>query len=394
MAGRAGSTLQRQTLPTQEVRRLDPSPGLVTHRLARLPYQSPLRYPGAKSRLAPTIGRLVVSARRSPAVGSVIDLFVEPFAGGASVSLRLVTEGIVERVLLADADPLVASFWQVACEDTDWLIDRAMVEHKLFVAKGGDEAVDRWDYWRLWTPSLQMNPQTVRRELAMKCLFLNRTSFSGILHGSAGPIGGRTQDSVDGIGCRWNPDGIAERIGLIGELYRTGRIVDVWCRDWRDTLDTIPEVYPQLIPKRVIAYLDPPYIEKAPKLYRSSFHPQRTHPRASVEALTWSNHRAHFFLAEHLTRRMPFRWILSYDHHPSVLTDPLLYARNWTCPSEDDRLLGAQRWPISKRVVTIRHTAAARARGNAQELLLTTLPASRVPVDDTLRMPDEVYPVQ
>lgn len=34
-----------------------------------------------------------------------------------SVSLRLVGAGAVERVLLADAGPLVAQFWQAACLD-------------------------------------------------------------------------------------------------------------------------------------------------------------------------------------------------------------------------------------------------------------------------------------
>ena len=73
-------------------------------------------------------------------------------------------------------------------------------------------------------------------ELATKCLFLNRTTFSGILNGRAGPIGGRAQSSEFGIGCRFNLDGIVERLEYVGHLYNTGRLVDVWCSDWNDTL--------------------------------------------------------------------------------------------------------------------------------------------------------------
>ena len=58
--------------------------------------------------------------------------------------MRLAGAGIVDRILLADADPLVTRFWQVAAADTDWLIDRMWDE---------PVTLDRWDYWRTWTPA-------------------------------------------------------------------------------------------------------------------------------------------------------------------------------------------------------------------------------------------------
>ena len=175
-------------------RSLQAAPECLDHPLATGRYQTPLRYPGAKTGLAELIGRLVQSAKRSRQT-SKIDLFVEPFAGGASTSLRLVGAGIVDRVLLADADPLVAAFWQVAASETENLIDRMADEYQAYLAKGGATALQRWDYWRSWTPPAGMPPGSSRFEAAMKCLFLNRTTFSGILHGRAGPIGGRAQQS-------------------------------------------------------------------------------------------------------------------------------------------------------------------------------------------------------
>jgi hypothetical protein len=66
-----------------------------------------------------------------------------------------------------------------AAADTDWLIDRMWSE---------PVTLERWDHWRAWRPA-----RPTDRDIAMKCLFLNRTTFSGILHGRAGPIGGRRQ---------------------------------------------------------------------------------------------------------------------------------------------------------------------------------------------------------
>lgn len=242
----------------------------VTHALATARYQTPLRYPGAKTGLTAVIGQLLTGAVRHRNVGHV-DLLVEPFAGGASASLRLVGNGTVSRALLADADPLVAAFWQVAAAEPTKLIARMYEEYNSYVARGGIRAIERWDYWRTWRPANGLDTASARLESAVKCLFLNRTTFSGILHGRAGPIGGRAQESAYDIGCRFNPAALADRIAYVGHLYETGRIIDVWCMDWRDTLDNTASIYKTLLPNRVVAYLDPPYLRKSATLYNQSF---------------------------------------------------------------------------------------------------------------------------
>lgn len=365
--------------------------GLLDHPLTTGRYQTPLRYPGAKTGLADLIGRLVASAKTSRHVRS-IDLLVEPFAGGASTSLRLVGAGIVDRILLADADPLVAAFWQVAAAQTDKLIDRMADEHRQHVAHGGQVALERWDFWRQWTPRAGLSVATARFEAAVKCLFLNRTTFSGILHGQAGPIGGRKQESQYDIGCRFNVDALADRLGYVGHLYKTGRLVDVWCKDWRDTLAAVPEWYPHLIPNHVLAYLDPPYLEKSNKLYQRSFTTRPGYTGSPTNDLDWLDGITHHRLAEYLRRRMQFRWILSYDAHPTLLADPGLYAAAKMTPTANDKVtLGVREWTITKRLVSLRYTASARnGRGAAAELLLTTLPSSTVPLDAAFMPIDSV----
>ena len=361
----------------------------ISHQLANGRYQSPLRYPGAKSSLAPVIARVITSAKQSRVVPEIY-LLVEPFAGGASASLRMIGEGVVDRILLADADPLVTAFWQTAAEDTERIVDQMYDEWKLYVRSGGATAVARWDYWKNWNPRISMKPRDRRLSAAMKCLFLNRTTFSGILHGKAGPIGGRAQTSKYPIGCRWNPEAIAERLRYVGHLYDVGRIVDVWRKDWRRTLDDVPEYYPHLLPSRVVAYLDPPYMEKSSNLYRTSFDPRGGYGGDGLGSSRPTDDTLHVSLADYLRTKAQFRWLLSYDNHPMLTQSTWLYAHDRMTPSVFDReTLGVRSWRISKRLVTMRYTAAGRVgKRSADELLITTLPPATVPVDAQLRVFD------
>ena len=341
--------------------------------LGAMRYQSPLRYPGAKSGLVNVISKLI--AQSSKSLGRP-QLFVEPFAGGASTALRLAGARIVDRILLADADPLVTRFWQVAAAETEWLIDRMWEE---------PVTLERWDYWRHWTPGSAGN-----RDAAVKCLFLNRTTFSGILHGRAGPIGGRRQESPYKIDCRFNKAAIETRLRFIGDLYDANRLVDVWHKDWQVTLQDVAEWYPQLIPNQVIAYLDPPYWDKSSRLYITSFDPAGGYAKtiASSSSEEWLVGMAHYRLAEYLRNGAQVRWVLSYDNHPDLINDPALYAARRMTPNVFEReSLGVHSWRISKRLVDLRYSASFTPshRGKRQELLLTTLPPSCVPTDGCFR---------
>lgn len=295
---------------------------------------SPLRYPGAKSNLAPVIGDIV--ARASSAVRRP-QMLVEPFAGGASVGLHLLARDLVERVLLADADPLVAAFWRAAAADTEWLIKRMNEE---------PVTLERWDYWKQWHPDHDGD-----RELAVQCLFLNRTSFSGILHKEAGPLGGRTQTSAYPLGCRFQKPDLARRIRQIGSWCESGRLLVGPCADWATTLTSVSG---QHDPARVLAYLDPPYVQKANRLYRQSF-------------TGWvAGGTEHLRLARHLrTHPAQHHWLLSYDFDERLLSDPQLYG--------DDS--------ITVRGVPLRYCATGSSvRAAATELLLSNLPAECLPI--------------
>ncbi|MEU7753471.1 DNA adenine methylase [Micromonospora sp. NPDC049171] len=290
---------------------------------------SPLRYPGAKRQLVPIIKLLIGENVPTPR------LFVEPFCGGASTTLHLLGAGVVDHAILADVDPLVSAFWKTAAFDSNWIVD-AIAEEPV--------TVSRWDWWR------DTDPKTTR-EKALKCIFLNRTTFSGILHGRAGPIGGRAQSSPYKIDCRFGLPGLTRRIKGVADLAATGRLIDVWESDWRDTISRIKSSFTVLSKHEIMMYLDPPYVDKAQWLYQWSFESAQ-----------------HGDLATILKDDFPFRWILSYDDNDHVRQ---LYSKG----SGFEKFLH----------VPNRYTAAgSEVRNTKSELLVTNLP--RVPDSEYFQM--------
>lgn len=308
---------------------------------------------------------MISSARKAQRLKGPVTL-VEPFAGGAGVSLKLVTDGIVERALIGDADPMLATFWRVAAQRSEDLIGRMVDEHSDFLAAGGNEAVARWDYWRVFSPERDSSEAQSELELAMKCLFLNRTTFSGILHGSAGPIGGRAQTSPHTIDCRFPLEGLAQRIRWIGRLYTSGRLLTPRHSDWQTTLEAAFNEVDD--PRKLVGYLDPPYIEKSDRLYATGFDGSGHAPDV------WVGLTPHQYLAEYLRTEAPFRWILSYDYHPELLANAFLYGRARTTPTRAARERGARAWRVSREQVAFQHSASSQTeRRNVTELLLSTL---------------------
>jgi DNA adenine methylase len=237
---------------------------------------SPLRYPGGKRRLAPYVAAALAENGLRPG------LFVEPYAGGASVSLELLDLDLVDRVVLADADPMVTAFWKTAFEDKDWLCDR-VANVSLDLAT--------------WRRMKHTNFRT-RRNLALACLYLNRTSFNGSLHPSAGAIGGMAQDGDYLIDCRFPRDRLISRIQACAELKDRIDVLEP-----QDGMRTLRETRERARREQVSAfyYLDPPFWAKSGKLYRKSFY-EPDHERLA-DALHWVSDK----------------FLLSYDAAPEIV---------------------------------------------------------------------------
>ncbi len=340
---------------------------VATEPTAPVRYLSPLRYPGAKAKLTPLIALMIERAIAAGRLQRPLTL-VEPFAGGAATSLRLLTDGVVDHAIIADADPLVASFWIEAATNPTSLIEAMTDEVSRYVVAGGQRAVDRWDYWHNWDPSPGEDPSTIQRLRAMKCLFLNRTTFSGILHGNAGPIGGRAQTSDYKIGCRFNAKALAARINWVAHLHNIGRLATPKLARWQDSMN---EAADQFEPSHTIAYLDPPYVEKSARLYKTGFSKRFENPDR------WEGLNEHEELAAHLRTTATIRWILSYDDHPELLSSETLYANALTTADARTLIQVRPANDIVLRRIELQHSASSqKKRHQVPELVLTTLAES------------------
>ncbi|WP_176256712.1 DNA adenine methylase [Derxia lacustris] len=226
--------------------------------------RSILRYPGGKTRFAPFIQE-ALSLNKAR-----VRVFAEPFCGGAGVAISLLEAGQVDSVALNDSDPLIAALWRVVfSEDAQWLAEQVRVVPL---------SVDEWKRLKASTP-------TSDRDLALKALYLNRTSFNGILHKS-GPLGGWNQTNRT-LDVRFPREKLANRILELSDL--SDRVRSIRCFDWRDFVDELKQ------DDGVFLYFDPPYFHKAEQLY------------------------GHYFnLAEHIAFRdfveeLTVPWLLSYD---------------------------------------------------------------------------------
>ncbi len=290
------------------------------------PLLSPLRYPGSKRRLVGYIRQALDLNDFRP------NLYVEPFIGGASVALQLMQDGWVKNAILADLDPWIASFWQTVFFDTDWLIEQVLTTQV---------TLEKWC-------QLKHSKPDTRREQAITCFFLNRTSFSGILEAKAGPLGGKRQDSPYPIDCRFPRDTLVKRIRQ-AEVHKD-KVYGVWNCSWNECIERIRrEQRLGCLPSdELFFYLDPPFFE-AEKLYRHEF-VSSDHIALRDQLLTLED-----------------KWILSYD---SVQQVEALYGK-----AIQKRTNGAQ-----KHDVELYYSAASSSRRTkGQEVIISNL--EKLPTD-------------
>jgi DNA adenine methylase len=282
--------------------------------------QSPLRYPGGKRQLVPFFVEILKLNGLTP-----LELFVEPFAGGAAVSLHLLASDAVENVILAEHDPLVYAFWHQACFNTASLIDDIL---------NAEVSLEEWQ-------RLRDNPGKSLREMAYACIFLNRTSYSGILHPRAGPIGGQRQSSSYKIECRFPKQELASRISRVGALAAEGRILRVIPHDVEVTIWEVEESFRHT---ERLYYLDPPFYDKGSRLYRLPFG-QRDHERLACLLTSFGE-----------------PWVLSYDYHDEILA---LYTPDPVAGSVGSHQLHATQLQYGNR----------HRQKDATELIVTNLPS-------------------
>ena len=197
--------------------------------------KSPFRYAGGKSWFVKTAYKWLKGQSPRP------KLLVEPFAGGANISLSAVNAQLVEKAAFTELDRDVAATWKTILNGhANWLakqilsfrISRTRVEERL-----------------------QRKPAS-QYERAFLCLLRNRTARGGVIAKGAGLI--RRGEDGKGLRSRWYPQTIASRITAISALKQKLEFA-------REDGFTLIKRHQNK--KNAVFFVDPPYTKAARRLY-------------------------------------------------------------------------------------------------------------------------------
>ena len=195
--------------------------------VASVPQRSPLRYPGGKTWLVPHIKEWLQAA--SP------EILIEPFAGGAIVSLTAVMEDLVKECVMIEKDHDVAAFWRSTLESGTSLCE--------WVSQFKPTLENLRD--------MESSVPVSVAERGFRTLVLNRTRRGGIL--AKGASFSRNGENGKGVLSRWYPQTLATRIEAIQQYAPSITFVE------GDAITLLPRYLHRWRDRRVAVFVDPPY---------------------------------------------------------------------------------------------------------------------------------------
>lgn len=207
----------------------------------------------------------------------MVDTYVEPFAGGASIALQLLENQKVKKIIINDINIGVYSFWDSVCNKTD---DFLKLLHDT------DINIENYNLQK----QIYENEKKSSLELGFATFFLNRTNFSGVL--GAGPIGGYNQSGKYLIDARFNKKDLSRKIQKIAQFSSNISVFNL------DILDFIKQVEKRR--KKIFTYFDPPYFVKGKALY-TNFLEKEDHLMIYKEI-----------------KEIKTPWLLTYDNVPEI----------------------------------------------------------------------------
>ncbi|MEK0370956.1 MAG: DNA adenine methylase [Nitrosopumilus sp.] len=232
-------------------------------------FYSPLRYPGGKGKVADYFKQIF---RENLLYDGV---YVEPYAGGASVALALLFNEYASKIIINDIDRSIFAFWYSVLNNTDKLCK---------LIHDTEVTVNNWELQR---QIQKTKKQQSNLKVGFSTFFLNRTNRSGILN--AGIIGGRQQTGQWKIDARYNKKELISRIERIAqykdkiELHNSDAVQLV--KSLRKTLQ-----------QKSLLYFDPPYYIRGKELYLN-YYAENDHQEIAHEISKLSNQK----------------WIITYD---------------------------------------------------------------------------------
>lgn len=231
---------------------------------------SPLRYPGGKTKLYNKIQLIV-----DQALPKNNRTYIEPYAGGAGLALKLLYKGDVNRLILNDLDKHIFDFWDTCLNNPDALCDKI---------KNCKIDLIEWKKQREVYKNSELYGQL---ENAFATLFLNRCNVSGIIKG--GPIGGMDQTGKYKLNARFNKTELIRKIKKI-EKYKE----NIYFYNM-DAIEFLKWIEENISKQDSFLNLDPPYVNKGSMLYKNSY-----------------TKNDHITIAETMNK-MKRKWIITYD---------------------------------------------------------------------------------
>ncbi len=228
---------------------------------------TPLRYPGGKTKLYDTIKRIIDE-------NDLHGTYIEPFAGGAGLALKLLFNGDVNRIVINDSDPAIYAFWYCVLNNTEEMCQ--------FIANVSIN-METWEEMR--AAYLKKDLENML-QLAEATFFLNRVNRSGVIKG--GVIGGKNQTGSYKMDARFNREDLIRKVRLIATFKER---IDVY------NLDVLEFLKPEILHHYYKTFInfDPPYVNKGGQLYMNFF-----------------TEDDHIMLAKQI-RKLRRKWIVTYD---------------------------------------------------------------------------------
>lgn len=204
---------------------------------------SPLRYPGGKVKLYKYVKELLD-------LNDLHGTYIEPFAGGAGLAIKLLLNKDVRKIVINDSDFAIYAFW------------RTLLHHTEDLCQFIETVPITYDEWEIQRSTYLNQPEHDEVEIGKAALFLNRTNVSGILKG--GIIGGKKQNGTSLMDARFNRSELIRKIKAIAACSEQ---IDLYNLDALDFLSSqvLRHYY------KVFINFDPPYVQKGGQLYMNYF---------------------------------------------------------------------------------------------------------------------------
>ena len=220
-------------MPNTEINEKSKTSSIVN--VASIPQRSPFRYPGGKTWLIPIVRRWLRQDETSP------NTLIEPFAGGAIVSLTAAFESLVNKVVMVERDEEVAAVWEtILGKNNNWLANR-IYEFEL-----SHENVNA---------EFEKADKTAR-DIAFCTILKNRTFHGGIITRGSGFL--KNGENGKGIASRWYAKTLRNRILAIDTIKEKINFISG---------DAFEIIQYNLLDTSTYFFIDPPYTVAAKRLY-------------------------------------------------------------------------------------------------------------------------------